>query len=238
VSIPRRQELFADWLRKRKPLLTSPPPYVVLGAKDLDTAAREARSEAAAGRQRPYRAERALSSLALLFMAFESWVNHQLTGLYLFAGDEPQARQNELLELLLRGSLSKKARHIPKYAGGAALHSHHHPDLDLLVAIRHELTHDLPATNVRGEVSRLDSIERMGLLRSSGHREFELMLHERLASYDLAYWAWGAVRGVADSIAVASERLVIPADYHNFDLPQQWSIPTPEGIAAQLADSG
>jgi hypothetical protein len=83
-SATGRKQLFSEWIRNRPALVTAPPWYVVLGAEDLLVASREATSEAAAGRTRAYISRRAVSSMALLLMAFESWLNQQLTTCYHF----------------------------------------------------------------------------------------------------------------------------------------------------------
>lgn len=225
-------------MRTVRTTVTSAPWYVVLGAEDLRTAAEEATCAARAGKARPYVARRALSSVALLLMAFESWVNHELALRLLFGRDEAGAPDPHLEELLLRGGLAMKARQIPRYAGGRALAPNEHPELELLVLLRHELMHDLPASNVRGEINRLEPLEGLELLRTAPSGSVEYMHHERLASYDLAWWAWETVRDVADAVIAAKGIKGTHDGLHNFDLPVQWEVPSPETIATRAADAG
>jgi hypothetical protein len=175
--------------------------------------------------------------MALLLMAFESWLNQELTKCYLFAGEAPPPYQDKLLELLLRESLAKKARHLPKYLHGSVLEAHNHPELELLTTVRHELIHDLPATNSIGEIDRLEQLDRTGLLISSGADDIEYLPHQRLCSFDLAWWAWIRVNGMVEAIANAAPQSDLLAVPHNFDLPRQWNISSPNSVEAAAADN-
>lgn len=216
----------------------SPPWYVVLGAEDLKAASDEAGQEAAKGRGRPYMARRAPASIALLLMAFESWINRTLTFVHMYVDQEPPSKREKLLDLITQGSLADKALRVPKYGGGRTLHRDEHSGLMQLIAVRYELMHDLPATNRPGEPAPLDFLNDRGLLLSSENPQAELMLAQRLESYDLAWWAWEVINNFIAAIRSAS-----PADYmeivllqHNFDLPQQWQISSPADVEAGARD--
>jgi len=175
--------------------------------------------------------------MALLLMAFEAWVNHELALRLFFSRDETGTPDPVLENLLLQGPLATKARQIPRYAGGHALAPEKHPDLEQLVLLRHELMHDLPASNVRGEINRLDPLEGRGLLRTAPSGTTEYMHHERLASYDLAWWAWETVRTVVEAVIDAKPTKDTQDEIHNFDLPHQWEIPDPAMIATLTAEA-
>jgi hypothetical protein len=231
---PNRRTLFEEWIRTARAVVTSPPAFVLLGAEDLATAADRASEQAAIGRGRPYRARRAVSSMVLLLMAFESWVNHHLTIKLLFSRETSQTPDSALMTLLLRGGLAEKARQIPRYAGGRALTRSEHPELEQLLLIRHELIHELRASNVRGDINRLEILEASGMLITARPGTVEYMHHERLASYDLAWWAWGTVCSVVKDILAAKVSEDTFDERHNFDLPRQWHLPSPEAIEADI----
>jgi hypothetical protein len=202
----KRQTQFVEWIRQRKPEMFSLPRHVHLAAHDLRESANEARREADGGRSRPYTARRAPASMILLFMALEAWVNMQLTLALFFAGEESPSYQGKLEKVLLQEPLQVKARKIPRYYGGGMLPKHDHPHLPLLIGIRHELIHSLPATNRRGEIDRLDEINALGLLPDTGNPEVRYMLYERLETYDLAWWAWETSNRLVEAIIGASGR--------------------------------
>jgi hypothetical protein len=177
--------------------------YAVLGAEDLETAAGQAREVALMGEQRPYPARRAPASLALLFMAFEAWVNMRLTMAFFFGRHMPVPAKEKLLELITRGPLTSKALRVPHYHGGDTLQPSEHRDLGLLVQVRHELLHDLPATAHGGQIDRLDGLAERGLLRDGRSARGNRMIYPRLESYDLAWWAWEVVAETADQIVAA-----------------------------------
>ena len=230
---------FADWIRQGGPEVFSLPRYVHLAAEDLKRSAQEAIQEAAAGKTRPFLARRAPASMALLFMALEAWVNMQLAMILHGAGDQPPRFREKLEKVLLQEPLNAKARKIPRYFGGKTLSGADHPDLPALVGLRHELIHSLPATNRRGEVDRLDPLEAGGrdLLPDTGNPEVLYMLHERLESYDLAWWAWEVTRKLIEAIIDASDDDNFPplhaAEYHYFDIHRKEGIPSPTEIAAR-----
>jgi hypothetical protein len=232
--IPDGRKLYVERMERAQGGPMSPPWYVVLGAEDLKTASDEAGQEAAKGRGRPYMARRAPASIALLLMAFESWIKRTLTLMHTYVDQEPPSKREKLLELITRGSLADKALRVPEYGGGHALHRNQHSDLLQLIAVRYELMHDLPATNKSGEPAPLDFLNDRGLLLSSENPQAELMLAQRLESYDLAWWAWEVINNFIEAIRSASQ-----ADYmetallqHNFDLPQQWQIRSPADVEA------
>ncbi len=183
-------------------------------------------------------ARRAPASIALLLMAFESWINRTLTFMHMQVDQEPASKREKLLGLITQGSLADKALRVPTYGGGHTLHRNQHSDLMQLIAVRYELMHDLPTTTRPGEPAPLDVLNDRGLLLSSENPQAELMLAQRLESYDLAWWAWGVINKFIDAIRLASS-----ADYmemvllqHNFDLPQQWQIPSPADVEAGAKD--
>lgn len=235
-----QRQHYADWLGKRGAAQFTLPRYAVLGAEDLDTAAGQAREHAAAGEERPYVARRAPASMALLFMAFEAWVNMRLTMAFFFGRHMPVPAKEKLLELISRGSLTSKALRVPHYHGGETLAPSEHRDLGLLVQVRHELLHDLPATTRGGHIDHLDALVERGLLRDGTNVQGSHMLHPRLESYDLAWWAWDVVRDTADGIIVAygDGNLDSAAEPHNFDLPGQWGISSPDEIESAAASQG
>lgn len=213
------------------------PRYTVLGAEDLEIAAGQAREHALAGEHRPYPARRAPASLALLFMAFEAWVNTRLTMAFFFERRMPVPAKEKLLELIDRGPLTSKALRVPHYHGGETLQPSEHRDLGLLVEVRHELLHDLPATAPGGQIDRLDGLAERGLLRDSRITHSNRVIYPRLESYDLAWWAWEVVRDTAEEILAAYDednRDRAAAEPHNFDLPQQWGIASPSEIESSV----
>lgn len=192
-SKARRQKQFVDWLTNRKVMITGDPPYLVLGAEDLKAAEIEARRDAAAGGERPHFAQRSVSSIVLLCMGFESWVNRQLSISYKLGRAGSEADEAELLDTLLYHPLDTRARRIPRFNGGRTLHAHETPGLSEVVSVRHELIHDLPATNLKGEIDRLERLRDKLLLATTPDPEVDYLLFERLQTYDLAYWCWEVV---------------------------------------------
>ena len=236
TGLARRRQI-AEQMGEGDGASFSLPRYAVLGAEDLDTAAGQAREHALAGEQRPYSARRAPASLALLFMAFEAWVNMRLTMAFFFGRQMPVPAKEKLLELIDRGPLTSKALRVPHYHGGDTLQPSEHRDLGLLVQVRHELLHDLPATAHGQQIDRLEDLAERGLLRDSRSARGNRVIYPRLESYDLAWWAWEVVSDTADAILGAygeNSRDLALAEPHNFDLPQQWGISSPSEIEASL----
>ena len=235
TGLSRRRQL-AEWQGQGAGMSFSLPRYAVLGAEDLQTAAGQAREHALVGEQRPYTARRAPASLALLFMAFEAWVNMRLTMAFFFGRQMPVPAKEKLLELIARGPLTSKALRVPHYHGGETLQPSEHRDLGLLVQVRHELMHDRPAAVQGGEIDRLDGLAERGLLRDSRSARGNRVIFPRLESYDLAWWAWEVVADTADEIIAAygQNSRDLAAEPHNFDLPQQWGIPSPSEIQSSV----
>jgi hypothetical protein len=235
TGLSRRRQI-AEWQGQEDGAALALPRYAVLGAEDLEIASEQAREHALAGEPRPYPAKRAPASLALLFMAFESWVNMRLTMAFFFARQMPVPAKQKLLELIARGPLTSKALRVPHYHGGETLQPSEHRDLGLLVQVRHELLHDLPATAQGGQADRLQGLAERGLLLDGRRTRGNRVIYPRLESFDLAWWAWEVIRATAEEIvaAYAENDRDTAAEPHNFDLPQQWGIASPADIESAI----
>jgi hypothetical protein len=173
-------------------------------------------------------------------MALEAWVNDQLMTAYhmRFKHDE------DLMKLILGGRLQDRLRRLPAYLGGTELPKRDEDGLDSLESVRHELFHSQPATNKRGEIDRLESLEARGLLQQTGDPDIMYMLLERLQSYDLAWWAWEtADRAILDIIAASDKQspafwTADPEEHPGqFNLPIRSGIPSPDEIETSSRSS-
>lgn len=193
--------MLLDWIGTTEVLLTSTSPLERLAADELRASAAEATMFGPMN-DAPLRSPRALSGMVLLFVAFEAWVNRELTRLLFMRQRElSDGEKKKLQRLVLKDDVARKAGHLPEWAGGTRLADERLRDLRLAVeSVRHELVHELPASNRIAQPDRVRQLAARGLLLSSGAADVELMLPERLQSYDLLFWCWQTVGFVVTAI--------------------------------------
>jgi hypothetical protein len=204
-----RKAQFRQWLDSERGewLVTGSTGYDAIAVQELCLAQAQAEREAARGRSRPYRADRSVTAIVLLTMALEAWVNTELTVAY-HMRSLAEAEKDRLMSDLLDAPLDRKLRCLPRYRGGETLHPQQLPDISVVVSIRHELIHHLPATNERGDLDRLQDLGIDNLLLSAPtHPEdgpdtpqTNYLLHDRLATYDLAYWCFAVVESTIQQV--------------------------------------
>ena len=104
--------------------------------------------------------------------------------------------------------------------------------------VRHELTHDLPASNLKASPDRLAELAKLNLVLTTPARmDIHPMLQTRLQSYDLLYWCWETVEQVVAAIEQASgESSAIGMTGSLFTEYKQW-VPSPESIEKMPAQA-
>jgi len=151
----------------------------------------------------PFSAPRALSGALLLFASTESWLNRQLALLHFQRRKSvPPDVFEKRRKLIHQGKLWEKAQAVPEFAGGHRLPFEAVADLKLAtISVRHEITHDLPASNKRSDEDRLAALASRGLtIETPTDADVTFTIHERLASFDLLYWCWKTVDEVIEEI--------------------------------------
>jgi hypothetical protein len=134
------------------------------------------------------------------------------------------------------GTDGARPQALPEFAGGGRLPFEVVANLKLAtVSVRHEITHDLPASNKRSVDDRLSALASLGLtIETPPDKDVTFTIHERLASYDLLYWCWQTVDEVIEQIFAADTKgEILSADRINFQAYQRH--PSPEQLAASEA---
>lgn len=232
MTIDRRKQ-YQEWATTTDVFMASGTPLVGLAMQDLEMAAQQAAAAKQDGRTPPFCAPRALSGALLLFASTESWLNHHLAILHF---QRRKSVSQEVFEkrrkLIHQGKLWEKAQALPEVAGGHRLPFEAVADLKLAtISVRHEITHDLPASNKRSDEDRLAALLSRGLtIEAPPDKDVTFTIHERLASFDLLYWCWKTVDEVIEHIFAADANgEILDADRINFQAYRRY--PSPEQLA-------
>lgn len=221
-----RREVTEEWLEQVRATTSSTSACLSLALEDLSAA----HDEVIARRQTnpdAILARRALSSITLVLIAFESCVNQAYVAMYMFTDRADTARRDQLRRFLNHEGLEERARCIPRYAGGSRLSKAETPDLDDLVSLRHECMHPISNTIARDAPDRLEAFQRDGLLvdhfadPTAPQREMWFEPHEnRISSYPLARWVWQTIdetsRRIIDAVSVIEDLAPLGLLYHPF----------------------
>lgn len=221
-----RREVTAEWLEQVRVTTSSTSVCVQLALEDL-SAAYDSVTALRSKRPDAIRALRALSSITLVLIAFESWVNQVYVTMRMFTNRADAARRERLLLFLNHKSLADRVRCIPRYAGGQRLSKAVTPDLDDLEWLRHECMHPISNTIARTAPDRLEAFQRRGLLvdhfadPSAPQSGMWFEPHEdRMSSYPLARWVWKTIDDtgwcVMDAVAAIEDPEPLGLLHHPF----------------------